>query len=147
MHPIFAEEFLAALDALPKGHALNQELVTHIEIVVNKENGRIVRIGLTKSSGVTAFDVVSLSSISRAQPFGKAPDAILSPDGNVYLHWEFHRDPYDACTTRNARPFILKSAPVLTRTPKKPAKKPAPGAASKDERAPPPAPLVPLRRR
>src|SRR4029079_11095266 len=92
LHPIFAEEFLESLDGLPKSHALNQDLITHVEIVLAKDTGRIVRIGITKASGVTAFDVVALSSVSRAQPYGKAPDAIISPDGNVYLHWEFHRD-------------------------------------------------------
>ncbi len=75
----------------------------------------------------------------------RPPEAFVSPDGNVYLHWEFHRDPYDACTTRNARPFLLKEAPKLAQ--------PAPGGVKKplapkpnDDR-PIPGPLVPLRDR
>jgi hypothetical protein len=144
LHPIFAEEFLASLDGLPAGHSLNQQLVAHIEIVLNKEDGRIVRLGVTKASGVTAFDIVALNSISRAQPYGKAPDAVISPDGNVYLHWEFHRDPYDACTTRNARPYILKDPPPIV-TKGKPPKK-GPSLAPADERnAPVPGPLLPLK--
>ena len=144
LHPIFADEFLASLDALPKGHALQQGLITHIEIVLNKEDGRIVRLGVTKASGVTAFDIVALNSISRAQPYGKAPDAIISPDGNVYLHWEFHRDPQDACTTRNARPYILKNPPAIAPTVKPPKK--GPSLAPADERnAPPTGPLLPLK--
>ena len=43
-------------------------------------------------------------------PFGKPPKAIVSPDGNVYFHWEFHRDPVFACSTMNARPFMLNVA-------------------------------------
>jgi hypothetical protein len=144
LHPIFAEEFLAALDGLPKSHALNQELVTHIEIVLSRDQGRIVRIGVTRPSGVTAFDVVALSSVNRAQPFGKAPELIVSPDGNVYLHWEFHRDPFDACTTRNARPFLLKEAPTLKALPRAPAKKPPAGIRA-DDRPAVPGPLLPLR--
>jgi hypothetical protein len=140
LHPIFAEEFLASLDNLPTSHTLNQDLVTHIEIVLSKDEGRIVRIGVTKASGVTAFDIVALNSVSRASPFGKAPDAIVSPDGNVYLHWEFHRDPFDACTTRNARPFLLKSAPTLT--PKGPPPKKAPTPTPADDRNRPLAPRV-----
>jgi hypothetical protein len=66
---------------------------------------------VTKASGVTGFDVAALDVVSRAAPFGKAPDLIVSPDGNVYVHWEFRRDPFDACTTRDARPYIPKSAP------------------------------------
>jgi hypothetical protein len=37
--------------------------------------------------------------------------SIVSPDGNVYVHWEFHSDPFDACTTRDARPYLLKGVP------------------------------------
>jgi hypothetical protein len=145
LHPIFAEEFLASLDNLPKANALNQNLVTHLEIVLDKEQGRIVHMGVTKASGVTAFDIVALNSMSRAQPFGKAPDAIVSPDGNVYLHWEFHRDPFDACSTRNARPYLLKEAPK-TRTPT-PGGRPTPPPAPKstDEQPAAPGPLLPLR--
>ena len=121
---------------------IDQEgLVTHIEIVLSKDEGRIVRLGVTRASGSTAFDAVAINSVSRASPFGKAPDVIVSPDGNVYLHWEFHRDPYDACTTRNARPFLLKSAP----TPKPTPRLPLPGRSS-DERREVPPPLLPLRR-
>ena len=144
IHPIFAEEFLASLDNLPPSHTLNKDLVTHLEIVLNKDEGRIVRMGITRASGVTAFDIVALNSVSRASPFGKAPDAIVSPDGNVYLHWEFHRDPFDACTTRNARPFLLKSAPTLS--PAAPPPRRASPPPSLDDRAgAPPGPLLPLR--
>jgi hypothetical protein len=100
-------------------------------------------MGVTRASGITAFDVVALNSINRAQPFGKAPDAIVSPDGNVYLHWEFHRDPFDACTTRNARPFILKSAPP--KAPEAPAPPKKPEAPPADDRRPTPGPILPLR--
>jgi hypothetical protein len=111
IHPLFAEQYLGALSTLPKGHPLNGDLSVHLEIVLAKDAGKLVRMGVTKASGVTAFDLGALDAVSRAAPFGKAPDAIASPDGNVYLHWELHRDPVDACSTRNARPFILKGAP------------------------------------
>ncbi|WP_441287123.1 hypothetical protein ACSRUE_33340 [Sorangium sp. KYC3313] len=146
LHPIFAEEFLASLDSLPSGHAFNQNRITHVEIVLNKDSGSVVRLGVTRPSGMTAFDIVALNSVHRASPFGKAPDAIVSPDGNVYLHWEFHRDPYDACSTRNARPFLLKApsgAAPIEPAPVRKGPRPVPG----DEGAPaPPGPLLPLRR-
>ena len=107
LHPIFAEEFLASLDNLPQEHTFNKNLVTHLEIVLSKDEGKIVKMGVTKASGMTAFDIVALNSMNRASPFGKAPDAIVSHDGKVYLHWEFHRDPVDACSTRNAYPYLL----------------------------------------
>lgn len=143
LHPIFAEEFLGLAESHPNTMFNNMNLVTHLEIVLNKEQGRIVRLGVTRASGVTAFDVAAVTSVSRAEPFGKAPDEIVSPDGNVYLHWEFHRDPVDACTTRNARPFLLKEAPSKPATPAPP-KRPAPVPRG-DDRSPAPAPILPLR--
>ncbi len=112
IHPIFAEGFLDSLDSLPDSHPLNrQEITTNLEIVLDKEEGRIQRMGVTKTSGVTAFDVAALESVQRAQPFGPPPREIVSPDGNVYFHWEFHRNRDEACSTYFARPFILKGAP------------------------------------
>lgn len=111
IHPIFAEEFLKVFNGLPTGEQLNPDLTTHLEIILDRNGGKIVRMGVTESSGVTAFDLAALAAVHRASPFGKAPDVIVSPDGNVYIHWEFHRDPRDACTTRNARPFMLKRPP------------------------------------
>ena len=78
------DRFLATLDAMPQNHPLNrQDMVTHIEIVLSKEDGRIVRMGVTKSSGNTAFDVGALDAVQQASPYGVPPEAIVSPDGNV----------------------------------------------------------------
>lgn len=139
LHPIFAEEFLASLDKLPEGHSFNQNLVTHLEIVVSKDEGKIMKMGVTRPSGMTAFDIVALNSINRASPFGKAPDAIVSHDGKVYLHWEFHRDPVDACSTRNAYPYIL---PAPKSGPPPIAPVPPAGPIPSDEHRPPP--LLPI---
>ncbi len=111
IHPIFAGQFLGSLDQLPASHPLRQPgLSTSLEIVVSQLEGRLVRMGVVKSSGVMAFDLNALDSVHRAAPFGPAPREITSPDGNVYLHWEFHKYPY-ACGTFNARPFLLKPEP------------------------------------
>ncbi len=107
IHPIFAESFLDSLSGLPEGHPLNnKKMHTNLEIVLTKD-GKIVKMGITRTSGVTAFDIAALDAVERASPFGPAPGAILSTDGNVYLHWEFHRDEVFACSTMNARPFML----------------------------------------
>ncbi|RYZ66616.1 MAG: TonB family protein, partial [Proteobacteria bacterium] len=107
IHPIFAESFLDSLAGLPPTHPLNNKnMHTNLEIVLTKE-GKIVKMGITRTSGVTAFDIAALDAVERASPFGPAPGAILSTDGNVYLHWEFHRDEVFACSTMNARPFML----------------------------------------
>jgi len=112
LHPIFADSFLASLGNLPGSHPMNRpEISANLEIVLDQEEGRIVRMGITKTSGVTAFDIAALESVQRAQPFGMPPREIISPDGNVYFHWEFYRNPYYACSTYFARPYLLKVKP------------------------------------
>ena len=112
IHPIFADRFLADLDLLPASDPMNRVgLPVKLEIVLESLEGRIQRMGVTASSGVTAFDVMALEAADQAQPFGPPPREIVSPDGLVYFHWEFHRGK-EACGTWNARPFLLKSAPT-----------------------------------
>jgi hypothetical protein len=112
IHPVFADTFLVSLNSLPSNHPLNQmDISTHLEIVLSSVDGRLVDMGVTKTSGVTAFDIGALESVLRASPFGPPPRQIISPDGNVYFHWEFHRNPYYACSTYFARPYILKTRP------------------------------------
>lgn len=138
IHPIFAESFLGSLDGLPPSHPLNnQKLITRLEIILSKD-GKLVKMGVAKASGVTSFDVAALDAVERASPFGPAPQAIVSTDGRVYLHWEFHRDEVFACSTRNASPFMLNvpagaTPPAPEAPPQKPTK---PG----DDQLPPQSP-------
>ena len=112
LHPIFADSFLGSLDSLAGTHPMNRPSIkTHLEIVLSQQDGRVVRMGITRTSGVTAFDIAALESVQRASPYGAPPKEIISPDGNVYFHWEFHRNPYYACSTYFARPYILKVQP------------------------------------
>lgn len=143
IHPIFADSFLGSLESLPKNSPLNDpKLITRLEIVVGRD-GRLVKMGVVKTSGITAFDVAALDSVHRAQPFGPAPGAIVSPDGNVYLHWEFHRDEVFACSTMNARPFLLNTPPKGAPEPQPPA--PAPNSPTQEKGAPPPVNLHEMR--
>ena len=108
IHVIFADSFLPALDQFPKGHPLsNYEMHTDLEIILNQNDGGVVTLGIVRTSGATAFDVNALEAVNKAAPFGKPPSEIVSPDGNVYLHWEFHRNPDLACSTWFAFPYIL----------------------------------------
>lgn len=112
IHVIFADSFLSSLDQLPKNSPLNNfEMHTELEIILNQTEGGVVNMGIVKTSGVTAFDINALEAVSKAAPFGKPPSEILSADGNVYLHWEFHRNPDMACSTWFAYPYILKGPP------------------------------------
>jgi hypothetical protein len=128
IHPIFAEDFLGSLDGLPGNHPLNDPtLITRLEIVLDRDDGHVIKMGVVRTSGITAFDIAALDSVQRSSPFGKPPKAIVSPDGNVYFHWEFHRDPVFACSTINARPFMLSVPPPSEPSTPKPSTPPFPG--------------------
>jgi TonB family protein len=139
IHPIFAESFLLSLDGLGKDNPMNDpKIYTRLEIIVTRQ-GRIVKMGVVKTSGITAFDVAALDSVQRASPFGPPPAAIVSPDGRVYLHWEFHREEAIACSTINAAPFMLNvpaAAPAIDPNPGPQVPGPPP---SNERGAPPPA--------
>jgi len=121
IHPIFADGFLGSLSGLDSKHKLsNMKLVTHIEMILDGKTGKLLQAGIVKPSGVTALEIAALRSLEAAAPFGMPPKLILSPDGKVYLHWEFYRDPYYACTSRYARPFILKNPPKKRLPPTRP---------------------------
>jgi TonB family protein len=111
IHPLFADCFLGSLDELPPTHPMNDvHLVTRLEVVLSSD-GRVKRMGVVRTSGLTIFDIFALDAVERAQPFGPAPSEILSADGNVYLQWQLHRDEVFACSTIDAHPFLLVNAP------------------------------------
>jgi TonB family protein len=145
IHPIFADDFLGSLDNLPANHPLSDpHLVTALEIVLNRDDGHVVKMGVVRTSGVTAFDIAALDAVQRASPFGKPPNAIVSPDGNVYFHWEFHRDPIYACSTMNARPFLLNVPAPAEPGPTKPGPSILPGGDPREQNSPSP-PALPSR--
>jgi len=118
IHVIFADEFLASLDQRPKNDPLNNyDMHTELELIISQYDGSLITMGVVRTSGVTAFDINALEAVSKASPFGKPPSEIVSPDGNVYVHWEFYRNPDYACSTYFAHPIILKEAPAPPKTP------------------------------
>jgi hypothetical protein len=138
IHPIFAEDFLGSLDSRPANDPINDPtLVTKLEIVLDRDDGHVVKMGVTRTSGITVFDIAALDSVQRASPFGKPPKAIVSPDGNVYFHWEFHRDPVFACSTINARPYLLNTPPPSEPSEPKSPTPPFPGTDPREQQAPP----------
>ncbi len=137
IHPIFAESFLESLGNLPASHPMNDKhLVTRLEIVLARD-GHLKKMGVVRTSGITAFDIAALDAVDRAAPFGPAPGAIISPDGNVYLHWEFHRDEVYACSTMGARPVILSAPAEKNEEPGQPPSVPAPAGPARERGAPP----------
>jgi len=111
IHPVYADEILPSLGPFSASESHSESHVTSIELVLSATDGRIVRLGITKASGFAPLDQAALQAAQRAAPFGPAPDKIASPDGNVYIHWDFSRDPARACSTHGARPFKLQHTP------------------------------------
>jgi TonB family protein len=108
LHVIFAEEFVPWLDTLPASDQRNQpQLNVRIEVATSGTDGRIVHMGIVRSSGTPSFDAAALDVFEQAAPFGPPSANLRSSDGNVYFQWEFHRDPVFACSTINARPYLL----------------------------------------
>ncbi|MEM6956462.1 MAG: TonB C-terminal domain-containing protein, partial [Myxococcota bacterium] len=104
------------LDGLPtaQSNALSDaNLHTRLEIVLNSD-GSIEQIGIVRSSGQINYDYGTYNAIVRAAPFNAPPEAIRSPDGLVYLHWDFLRQP-PFCHQSHARPYILSAAAVDAR--------------------------------
>lgn len=131
IHPVFAMGFLPTLDRLGDGHPMNQMArFARLEIVLNRKSGSVVKMGVVKTSGITAFDVGALESVHSAAPFGQPPAEIISHDGNVYLHWEFYRLPQRACSNHFAYPFILDSP----EQPGAPTPKPGPRKTPRDKK-------------
>jgi len=108
IHGYFADDTLGKLDALPANDPLNDvKLTTRVEIVIDGKSGNLVKVSVVKTSGNARFDAFGVDAVQRAAPFGAADGALWSTDGNVYFHWEFKRDEVFACSTMNARPFLL----------------------------------------
>jgi TonB family protein len=115
IHPIFSDSTLGALDRLPPSHPLNDNsLRVTLELVID-DQGRLARLGVVQPSGRVAFDVIVLHAVESAAPFEPPPAQVLSSDRLFYLHWSFARDT-TACSTMNARPYLLAPAQTGART-------------------------------
>ena len=109
VHTAFADSFLVSLRSLPAGHPLaDRELATTVEVVVNGESGALEEVGVVASSGVPELDAAAVAAFGAAFPLAPPPPASLSSDGNLYITWELHRRPAEACSASQARPWKLR---------------------------------------
>ena len=88
----------------------NRNLVTELEIVLNSD-GTVQRVGVVRTSGLTAYDVAAVDVVYSAGPYPEPPRAIRSSNGKIYLHWHFYRDERQ-CSPAYADPYILENAPA-----------------------------------
>lgn len=109
VHEAFADSFLRSLATLPKDHPLSDPtLQTTLEIVIDGETGALAETGVVGSSGVPEFDAAAVAAFAHAFPLEKPPEATLSSDGRLYVTWELHRNPDEACRREQARPWKLR---------------------------------------
>jgi TonB family protein len=109
VHVAFADSFLRSLATLPKEHPLSdQSLQTTVEIVIDGETGALADAGVVASSGVPEFDAAAIAAFAHAFPLAPPPAAALSSDGRLYVTWELHRNPDEACRREQARPWKLR---------------------------------------
>jgi len=108
IHPLFTDGSLARLDDLRPNDPLNDTtLMTRLELVIDGNTGNLLKQSIVRTSGLPAFDALAVDAVTRAAPFEPASGMLWSSDGNVYVHWEFRRDPVFGCSTMHVRPFLL----------------------------------------
>jgi TolA protein len=106
IHEKWAFGFLTQMDVSFRDSPMNDlKLIAKLEIVLDGE-GKVDKISMVRTSGITGFDAAAISAVYDAAPFPTPPTAILSGNGKVYLHWKFHRNG-DACGTPGVNYFIL----------------------------------------
>ena len=109
IHRLWGYGFLEDLDNKPDGHPMNDmKLWTMVEVIV-KADGRVRKATVVHPSGLITFDVAALDAVLSSAPFSRTPRAIRSKDGDVYMHWRFHRDQRQ-CGTFGVSPYILNKA-------------------------------------
>jgi TonB family protein len=87
-------DYLVSLDTqYPAGHPLqNSSLQVTLEFVIEAKTGDFKAVNIVNSSGQMMFDA---EAVNIAWSIGKQPNApkqIVSPDGKIYIHWNFWRD-------------------------------------------------------
>lgn len=106
IHTRWGFDYLGSLDQKPRQHPLNDmTLQTTIEIAVAPQ-GDVAKATIVRPSGQLVFDTAALDTVFSAGPYPPTPVAIRSANGQVYMHWSFHRDERQ-CGTFGVQPFIL----------------------------------------
>jgi TonB family protein len=93
IHARWAEDYLLSLDRRfdPSDPLSSRDLETVIEVVISRA-GNIARVNLVRTSGQLMFDAEAMDTIHRIGPLRPPPSAIVSSNGNAYIHWSFWRD-------------------------------------------------------
>ena len=93
VHSRWAENFLRlAAEKLPASDPVNQPTRAATADVVLGDDGQILTLELSKSSGYGGFDDAVKEILHDSVPFPAAPVDVRSDDDRVHLRWTFARD-------------------------------------------------------
>lgn len=108
IHRLWGGQYLHHLDLnFSAGHPLsNPRLLTKVEMVIDGKSGEVKEVVIVDSSRNYDYDTEAVRVSLVVSPHGPAPRQIVSPDGNVYVHWRFWRDTRQ-CGTFGASVFVV----------------------------------------
>jgi TonB family protein len=110
IHKLWGFGALEDWDELPGSSPLNDsKLSTTLEMVLNRD-GTVDKVAVVRASGYLPFDAAAIDVAFNAGPYPDPPRAIRSPNGKIYVHWQFHRDERQ-CATSGVDYFILDNPP------------------------------------
>ena len=81
-------------------------LHTTLEMVLNRD-GTVDKITIVTSSGYLPYDAAAIDVAYTAGPYPDPPREIRSPNGKIYVHWNFYRDERQ-CTPAFTDYFIVE---------------------------------------
>jgi outer membrane biosynthesis protein TonB len=108
IHRRWADGYLPYLDSsVPMGSPLrNPNLNTKLEMVIDGATGVVEKVSIVNTSGELMYDSEAIIIAQTIGPHGLAPDDATSPNGKVYIHWNFWRDSRQ-CGIFGAEMFIV----------------------------------------
>ncbi len=94
IHFRWASSYLMDLDLHERaGSPMNDpELNTTLEFVIRSADGTVEDVRIVRGSGQVRFDAQAIAIAYQIGPHPRPPAEIVSPNGKVYIHWNFWRD-------------------------------------------------------
>lgn len=108
IHERWANDYLMALDtSYPRSHPLqNPMLHVLLEFVIEAKSGKFEAVNIVRSSGELMFDAEAVDTAWAVGDRPNPPPQIVSPNGKIYVHWNFWRDGRQ-CGVFGASIFIV----------------------------------------
>lgn len=108
IHRQWADGYLMYLDTRePMSSPLQDpDLHTKLEYVIDANSGEVEKVNIVETSGNSAYDAAAITISFAAGPHRAPPADVVSPNGKVYVHWNFWRNQKQ-CGIFGAEVFLL----------------------------------------